>query len=118
MISKNSQRKKRHARIRKIITGTETRPRVVVYKSNTRTYVQVINDVKNLIIASNDTLSFVKSSKSKGKDIEICKLMGIELAKEIKLKKLDKIVFDRNGYQYHGKVKALAEGLREGGIIF
>jgi len=114
MLEKELKRRKRHSRIRKTVIGTTDRPRVVVYKSNTTTYLQVANDDNGKITLSISS----KKSDSKEKPLDACNKMGVEFAKTLKGKKIDSIVFDRNGYKYHGKVKAIAEGLREGGILF
>lgn len=94
--------------------GTEIRPRVSVFRSNTEIYAQVINDgiSKTLVSASS------KEIKESGKPVDLALLCGKLLAKKAKAKKINEIVFDRNGYRYHGRVKALAEGMREGGLTF
>jgi large subunit ribosomal protein L18 len=114
MLEKEIKRNKRHSRIRKIIIGTTDRPRVVVYKSNTATYIQVVNDENGKIVFATST----KKLGSKDKPLEDCKKMAISFAKLLKEKNINSIVFDRNGYKYHGKVKIIAEGLREGGLLF
>lgn len=115
MNNKEIQRKRRHIRIRSIVIGTEKRPRIVVFRSNLRTYVQVVNDdngkIKFGFCTDNDP-------KSKKTAMEKCSELGKRLANELKKNKIDSIVFDRNGYKYHGKVKAIAEAIREGGINF
>ncbi len=106
---------RRHKKIRKKISGSETKPRLVVFRSNKYLYAQIINDqAAKTIVAAND-----KNIKEKvnGK-ISKAKSLGLELAKKATEKKVKEIVFDRAGYKYHGRVKALADGLREGGIEF
>ena len=102
------------------IVGTSERPRLVVYRSLKYIYGQIIDDYeqKTLLGASNLTKDLhdqIKNAKSK---VEESKLVGEYLAKKAKEKKITKIVFDRNGYNYHGRVKALADGAREGGLEF
>jgi large subunit ribosomal protein L18 len=98
----------------KKFTGTEARPRVSVFRSNAAICAQIINDGtgKTLVSASS------KEIKESGKPVEKASLCGKLLAKKAKEKKIEAIVFDRNGYRYHGRVKALAEGMREGGLKF
>ncbi|MEM1135837.1 MAG: 50S ribosomal protein L18 [Bacteroidota bacterium] len=113
---KNIRRLKIKRSIRKKLSGTSERPRLSVFKSNTSIYAQLIDDVKA------ETL-FSVSSKEVSADAKAVNInLSTEVGKLIATKALDKgineIVFDRNGYLYHGKVKALAEGVREGGIKF
>lgn len=111
--AKETSRKIRHIRIRKIVKGTSDRPRLVVFKSLKATYAQLIDD-KN-----KKTLLSASSSKAKkGTKTEKAKEAGTEIAKKAKEQNITKVVFDRNGYKYHGRVKALAEGAREGGLQF
>ena len=105
-MEKITKRQKRKNRIRAKIFGTTQRPRVAVFRSNKFLYLEAIDDEKGYILAA--------SSNLKGKDIDIV----LDLAKKLQAKKVTKIVFDRGGYQYHGKVKALAEGLRKSGLEF
>lgn len=93
--------------------GTKKRPRLVVFRSNKAIYAQMINDETGKIIVS---FSSLKMKKQKGADP--AKQVGLELAKLVKGKKISACVFDRGGYLYHGQVKALAEGAREGGLKF
>jgi large subunit ribosomal protein L18 len=103
--------------IRKKISGTPERPRLTVFRSNSEIYAQLIDDIKgNTIIAAS---SMLKGIDTKGKTkIEVAKLVGKYLAEEATKAKITSVVFDRNGYLYHGRVKSLAEGAREGGLIF
>lgn len=107
-------RLKRQKRMRAKIRGREDLPRLSVFRSNKYIYAQAIND------RSGETLVSVSEKETKeGKTkTERSKALGILLASKLKKKKKDKIVFDRGGFRYHGRVKALAEGLREGGIKF
>lgn len=104
-------RQKRQARIRAKISGTTVRPRVSVFRSNKVLYVQVIDDTKGItVIGLNEAKSTEKNK------IKKAHLMGIQLASSLKKKKISQVVFDRGGFAYHGRIKALAEGMREGGI--
>lgn len=113
MNQKTSTRQRRHLRIRARIKGTSEAPRLLVFRSNTHTYAQLINDEEGkVILASSDMKS------GKGTKTENAKKIGSEIAKLAKEKGITKIVFDRNGYKYHGRVKAVAESAREGGLQF
>ncbi|MFH0838221.1 MAG: 50S ribosomal protein L18 [Patescibacteria group bacterium] len=106
-------RKRRKARIRAKVSGTAVRPRLSVYRSLQGIYAQLIDDTTGTILASASNL------KSKnGNNIEAAKKVGAELAKKAKAKKIETCVFDRSGYLYHGRVKALADAAREGGLKF
>ena len=112
--------KKTYARRKRRIHGSSDRPRLVVYRSLRNIYAQIIDDTDNrtLVGASNlskDLGSKLKKAKTK---IEASRLVGEYIAKKAKESKIEKVVFDRNGYKYHGRVKALAEGAREGGLQF
>lgn len=107
-------------RIRKKISGTKECPRLTVYRSLNHIYAQLVDDYNNQTILSRSSLSKSLQSdlkKVKGK-IEVAKLVGKSLAKESKNLKINKVVFDRNGFKYHGRVKAVAEGAREEGLKF
>ena len=113
-VTKIQRRKRIKLGIRRKISGTAERPRLSVFRSNRAIYAQVIDDVKGVTMAS-------ISSKEIGKDIlnvESSKEVGKKLAEKVKEAGLETVVFDRNGYPYHGRVKAFAEGVREGGIKF
>lgn len=112
-ISRNNLRIHRKRRIRAKVSGTASIPRLAVFKSLQKIYVQVINDEKGVTMASADS----KETKAKN-DIEGAKKVGALIAKKCKEKKIEAVVFDRGGYKYHGKVKAVAEGAREGGLRF
>ena len=101
-------------RIRKTVKGTEERPRLCVFRSGKHMYAQVINDVTGATLVSASSLA-LKSDKS-GK--ELAKVVGAEVAKAALAKKIKDVVFDRNGYIYHGRVQALADGAREAGLNF
>jgi large subunit ribosomal protein L18 len=110
---KTLQRERRHTRIRSKVAGTESKPRLSVFRSNKAIYAQLVDDTKG------QTLAAASSMGIKGKKgVEAAKIVGQELAKVAKEKKIATCVFDRGGYEYHGQVKALAEGAREGGLKF
>ncbi len=113
---KTLRRNKIRKSIRKRVKGTSERPRLSVFRSNKDIYVQVIDDLggQTLVAAS----SREKGVASKGTKIEKSKSVGMELAKRAIEKGISQVVFDRGGYLYHGRVKALADGAREGGLKF
>ncbi len=96
------------------IKGSAARPRLVVYRSLTNIYAQIIDDEAGKTIVSASTIKI----KNKGKKSELAKTAGMEIAKAAKTKGIEAVVFDRGGFPYHGRVKALAEGAREGGLKF
>ena len=114
--AKSISRDRRHARVRTKISGTADCPRLCVFRSNTGIYVQVIDDVAGKTLASASTLD--KEVKTKASNIEAAKEVGSLIAKRANKAGIKTVVFDRGGYQYHGKVKALAEAAREGGLEF
>ncbi|PIZ56859.1 50S ribosomal protein L18 [bacterium (Candidatus Torokbacteria) CG_4_10_14_0_2_um_filter_35_8] len=111
------KRKRRHHRVRAKISGTSDVPRLSVFRSNKGMYVQLVDDVSSKTIVG-ISLSSIPKSKKKLSKTEQAKVLGNMIAKRAKEKKIKKAVFDRGGYKYHGKVKALAEGAREGGLKF
>ena len=110
------ERARRHARVRRKISGTPERPRLCVYRSNKNIYVQIIDDVAGNTLVSASTLD--KSVKTKYANKEAAKELGALIAKKASAKKIETVVFDRGGYIYHGVVKELAEAAREGGLKF
>ena len=110
------ERTRRHARVRRKISGTAERPRLCVYRSNTNLYVQIIDDVAEKTLVAASTLD--KEIKTKHANKEAAKELGTLIAKKAADKKITTVVFDRGGYIYHGVVKELAEAAREGGLIF
>ena len=114
--AKNESRLIRHARVRKKISGTPERPRLSVYKSLKGIYAQIIDDVNGKTLVAASTLD--KEVKTKASNIEAAKEVGELVAKRANKAGIKTIVFDRGGYQYHGKIKALAEAAREGGLDF
>ena len=116
-VSRNEMRKVRHERIRENLSGTSERPRLCVFRSNANIEAQIIDDTKGVTLVSATSLD--KSFKLKnGGNVEAAKVVGAELAKRAKKAKISTVVFDRGGYLYHGRVKALAEAAREGGLEF
>ena len=113
--SKNAVRKRRHARIRSKISGTAECPRLSVFRSNTQIFVQIIDDVKGVTLASS---SSVELKIKNGGNVEGAKAVGKDIALKAKKLKITKVVFDRGGYLYHGRVQALAEAARENGLDF
>ncbi|MCH8061080.1 MAG: 50S ribosomal protein L18 [Chloroflexi bacterium] len=112
-------RKVRHARVRKKIHGTTARPRLSVYRSLNHVYVQVIDDEQGKTLAAASSLeSAVKGQKNGKLKTEVAKMVGTLISERAKEKGITTIVFDRGGYLYHGRVKALAEAVREGGLVF
>ncbi len=117
LLKKTKRRLRIKRGIRKKIFGTAERPRISVYRSNREIYAQMIDDqTGHTLVAAN---SRQKDIDTKGKTkTEVARLVGLKLAERAKEKNIEKAVFDRNGYLYHGRVKALAEGAREGGLKF
>lgn len=112
--SKILHKKSRQQRVRAKIGGTPERPRLCVFRSNVYIYAQLIDDVNGKTIVSASDLDV----KSKAKKTERAKEVGQLLAKKAKEKNISEVVFDRAGYKYHGRVAALAEGARDGGLKF
>ncbi len=119
MVSKkdsNKARLQRHKRVRAKISGTPERPRLDVYRSAKNIYAQVIDDTKGVTLVSASTVE--KSFDGYGGNKEAAKKVGQLVAERCKAKGIESVVFDRGGYVYHGRVKELAEGAREGGLQF
>jgi len=115
--SRNSMRVARHERVRKTLIGTSAVPRLCVFRSNNAIYAQIIDDQTRTTLVSASSLE--KSLKIKnGSNVEAAKIVGKEIAEKAKKAKITKVVFDRGGYLYHGRVKALAEAARENGLEF
>ena len=115
-IDKNASRKKRHMRIRNKISGTESRPRLNVFRSSKNIYAQIIDDSKGVTLVSASSLE--KDFNMSGGNKEAAKEVGKIIAKKAIDKNIKEVVFDRGGYIFHGRVKELAEGAREGGLKF
>jgi len=118
-LSKHQIRRKKKIRIRKKINGSPERPRLVVYRSNKHFSAQIIDDTSNRVLVAVDSFSkeMVKVLEKKNKT-EKSTVVGKRIAELAKDKNITKVVFDRNGYVYHGRVKAFADASREGGLIF
>lgn len=112
----DSARLRRKARVREKIIGTDSRPRVCVFRSNKHIYAQVISDDQGKTLVTVSTLSKELADGSKKKRVDAAKKVGLALANVCKQKNITKVVFDRNGFLYHGRVKAVADGAREGGL--
>ena len=113
---KNKIRQKRHLRIRSHIHGTAERPRLNVFRSLAHIYVQIIDDDKQVTLTAASSMD--KDFKGNGGNIEGAKLVGAAIAKKALAAGITEVVFDRGGYIYHGRIKALAEAAREGGLKF
>ena len=112
----NAQRLKRHKRVRGKISGTPERPRLNVFRSETNIYAQIIDDVKGVTLCAASTLD--KSFSGNGGNKEAAREVGKMIAQKAAEKGITNVVFDRGGYIFHGRVKELAEGAREGGLKF
>ena len=115
-INKKAMRLKRHIRVRGKISGTPECPRLNVFRSNANIYAQIIDDVNGVTLVSANTLE--KGFEGATGNAEAAKKVGTVLAERAKAKGIEEVVFDRGGYVYHGRVAALAEGAREGGLKF
>lgn len=116
-VSRNDMRRERHVRIRATVVGTANRPRLNVFRSNANITAQIIDDEKGITLVSATSLE--KDLKIKnGGNVEAAKIIGAEIAKRAIKANIKEVVFDRGGYLYHGRVKALAEAARENGLEF
>ena len=113
---KNEARLRRHRRVRGKISGTAERPRLDVFRSAKHIYAQVIDDDKGVTLASASSMD--KDFNAYGGNIEAAKKVGQLVAERAKAKGIEEVVFDRGGYVYHGRVQALADAAREGGLKF
>jgi large subunit ribosomal protein L18 len=116
--SKNETRRRVHERIRKKLLGTSERPRLNVYRSLNHIYVQVINDLEGKTLVSASTAEGKKESRPVGGNLAAAKNLGKAIAERARAKGIKQVVFDRGGYIYHGRVKALADAAREAGLQF
>lgn len=122
--TKQQKRASRQRRIRSRVVGSAKRPRLSVFRSNQHVYVQIIDDTKHVTLVSFADTDMPKPASSAGaptrrrKGVELAKELGKALANKAKEAKIDKVVFDRRGYAYHGIIKAVAEGAREGKLEF
>lgn len=112
----NAQRLKRHKRVRGKVSGTSERPRLNVFRSGNNIYAQIIDDTNGVTLVSASSLE--KGFEGRGNNIEAAAKVGQAVAQRAKDKGIDTVVFDRGGYLYHGRVKALADGAREAGLEF
>ena len=112
--SKNLMRIKRHRKIRQNLSGTETAPRLCVFRSNSAIYAQIIDDTKGVTLVSSSSLEL----KIKNNNLEAAAAVGKDIAEKAKKAKIKTVVFDRGGYIYHGRVQALADAARENGLEF
>lgn len=117
-MSKDDRRKRRHIRIRKKMSGTSERPRLVVFRSTKHIYVQVVDDHSGKTLVSSSTLALAKDGETLKLNKDSATMVGKDLAAKALALNISKVVFDRNGYLYHGRIKALADGAREGGLNF
>ena len=115
-VNKNAMRLKRHIRVRGKISGTPECPRLNVFRSNANIYAQLIDDVNGVTLVAANTLE--KDFEGATGNAAAAKKVGLVLAERAKAKGIEDVVFDRGGYLYHGRVAALAEGAREGGLNF
>ena len=117
-LTKEQARRRRKIRIRKKVHGTAERPRLVVFRSSMHIYAGLINDETGGTVISTSTLTLTKGGKKKSLNKDSAAGVGKEIARLAKENNIESVVFDRNGYLYHGRVKALADGAREGGLKF
>jgi len=116
-VDKDRAREKRHARVRARVNGSGERPRLCVYRSLSHLYVQAVDDRQGVTVATASTLE-LRAAKAKTGNIEAAKKIGSLIAERLKEKGLEKVVFDRGGYLYHGRVKAVADAARAAGLKF
>lgn len=116
--SKNESRQRVHQRIRKKMAGTAERPRLNVYRSLNHIYAQLIDDMQGRTLISASSAEGGKAQRRNGGNVAAAKDVGKQLAQRAKEKGIDKVVFDRGGYLYHGRIKALADAAREAGLKF
>jgi len=118
-MSSEDARKKRHARIRRRVSGVPERPRMCVFRSDRHIYVQIVDDTTGKILASASTLSKeFKEQGLKGSGVPAAKVIGALIAQRAGEKSIGQVVFDRSGFIYHGRIKALADAAREKGLKF
>lgn len=118
---KRLARERRHRRVRRKIVGTADRPRLSVYRSLNQIYAQIVDDLTGKTLVAFSSLEKggkAKKKKGDGGKVEVARAVGAKLATLAKEAKIERVVFDRGGYIYHGRIKALADSAREGGLIF
>ena len=111
--SRNDKRKHRKIRIKKKISGHELRPRLVVFRSNKYIYAQLVDDTKGRTLLASSSRSLPEAT---GSNIQSAQLVGKDIAEQARKQNIQQVVYDRNGYYFHGRVKAVADGAREGGL--
>lgn len=116
-LTKSERRTRIRKRIRKVISGTTSSPRLSVFRSNAEIYAQIIDDLTGTTIVTASSRD-KDLADTKGNKSEVSKIVGKAVAEKAKAKGIETVVFDRGGYLYHGRVKSLAEGAREGGLKF
>lgn len=116
--NKSEARQRRHLRLRAKIKGTASRPRLNVYKSNTNFYAQIIDDEAGMTLVSASTLRHRKAKEKNLNDLGAAIKVGEEIAHKALAHNITEVIFDRGGYQYHGKIKAFAEAARQAGLKF
>lgn len=116
--NKIQKAEKAQRRSKKNLKTSSDRPRMVVYRSNKYVYVQVIDDMTKKVLCSVSSISKDLKAQKLGKNLQSASVIGKEIGKKLKAININQVVFDRNGYRYHGKVKALADGCRAEGINF
>ncbi len=117
-LTKKAQRLRRKIRIRKKISGTSSRPRLVVFRSNKHIYAQLVNDEAGATLMTSSSLALAKAGDQCKLDKETAIKVGKDIAEKAKAIKIEAVVFDRNGFRFHGRIKALADGAREAGLKF
>lgn len=117
-MTKEQARARRKLRIRKKVNGTELKPRLVVFRSNVHIYAQLVDDETGATLVSSSTLVLSRAGQAARANREGAATVGKDIAEKAKAKNIEAVVFDRNGYIYHGRIKALADGAREGGLKF
>lgn len=116
--TKNEARQRRKIRIRKKLSGTAERPRLVVYRSNLHVYAQIVDDTTGSTLVAASTLTISRQQEGVHANKAGAEMVGKEIARLAKDKDIQRVVFDRNGYLYHGRIKAVADGAREAGLEF
>jgi large subunit ribosomal protein L18 len=116
--AKVEARQRRHRRVRKRVVGTKSRMRLSVFRSNRYLYCQIIDDLEGRTVVSASTLEPALRERIKGNSMEAAKALGAAIAERAKAVNVTAVVFDRGGYQYHGRLKALADAAREAGLSF
>ena len=117
-VSRTERRVRKHVRVRKAVTGTSERPRLNVFRSSKHIYAQIIDDVQGRTVVAASSLSKELDSLKHGANKAAARAVGKLIAQKAKEKNVSKVVFDRGGYVYHGRIKELADGAREGGLKF